>query len=71
MLSICSYVERNGQVINLTDEMKKTVLKTVDNLNDDGMRVIAVAQKTNPSPVGAFSVKDENDMVFNWIFSIS
>ncbi|ETJ29363.1 Magnesium-translocating P-type ATPase, partial [human gut metagenome] len=41
----------------------KTVLKTVDNLNDDGMRVIAVAQKTNPSPVGAFSVKDENDMV--------
>ena len=63
MLSICSYVERKGQVINLTDEMKKTVLKTVDNLNDDGMRVIAVAQKTNPSPVGAFSVKDENDMV--------
>lgn len=63
MLSICSYVERNGKVINLTDDMKKTVLKTVDNLNDDGMRVIAVAQKTNPSPVGAFSVKDENDMV--------
>ncbi|ETJ29605.1 Magnesium-translocating P-type ATPase, partial [human gut metagenome] len=25
MLSICSYVERKGQVINLTDEMKKTV----------------------------------------------
>ncbi|MEO2604883.1 magnesium-translocating P-type ATPase [Clostridium butyricum] len=63
MLSICSYVERKGQVINLTDDMKKTVLKTVDNLNDDGMRVIAVAQKTNPSPVGAFSVKDENEMV--------
>jgi Mg2+-importing ATPase len=28
------------------------------------MRVIAVAQKTNPSPVGAFSVADESDMVF-------
>lgn len=27
------------------------------------MRVIAVAQKTNPSPVGAFSVADEADMV--------
>ncbi len=27
------------------------------------MRVIAVAQKTNPSPVGAFGVKDECDMV--------
>jgi Mg2+-importing ATPase len=27
------------------------------------MRVLAVAQKTNPSPVGAFSVTDEADMV--------
>jgi Mg2+-importing ATPase len=27
------------------------------------MRVIAVAQKTNPSPVGAFSVADESEMV--------
>jgi len=35
----------------------------VDELNEDGMRVIAVAQKTNPSPVGAFSVADESEMV--------
>ena len=28
-----------------------------------GMRVIAVAQKTNPAPVGQFSVADEADMV--------
>lgn len=27
MLSICSYVERKGQVINLTDDMKKLYLK--------------------------------------------
>ena len=63
MLSICSHVEYNGKVTTLTEDMKKTVLKTVDELNDDGMRVIAVAQKTNPSPVGTFSVEDENDMV--------
>ncbi|HHY10429.1 MAG TPA: hypothetical protein GX528_07670, partial [Firmicutes bacterium] len=36
---------------------------TVGRLNDQGMRVIAVAQKTNPSPVGEFSVADENEMV--------
>ena len=35
----------------------------VEDLNEDGMRVIAVAQKTNPSPVGAFGKKDECDMV--------
>ena len=32
-------------------------------MNDKGFRVLAIAQKSNPSPVGAFSVKDECDMV--------
>ncbi|WP_125153982.1 magnesium-translocating P-type ATPase [Clostridium rectalis] len=63
MLSICTYVDYEGRVIELTSEIKKTVLKTVDDLNDDGMRVIAVAQKTNPSPVGTFSIRDESEMV--------
>ncbi|MCL2160093.1 MAG: HAD-IC family P-type ATPase, partial [Oscillospiraceae bacterium] len=47
----------------LTDELRDYILQKVDDLNDDGMRVIAVAQKTNPSPVGAFSAADESDMV--------
>jgi len=63
MLSICSFAEYQGKVEPLTAELKKEILKTVDSLNDDGMRVIAVAQKTNPSPIGAFSVKDESEMV--------
>ena len=63
MLSICKFVEYKGKVELLNEELKKDILQTVDNLNEDGMRVIAVAQKTNPSPVGAFGVKDECDMV--------
>ncbi|MEE8810053.1 magnesium-translocating P-type ATPase [Lactimicrobium sp.] len=63
MLSISSYVEYRGKVEPLTDLIKSEILSTVDRLNDEGMRVIAVAQKTNPSPVGAFSVADEADMV--------
>ena len=63
MLSICSFVEYNGVVQPITDEIKENILKTADDLNDDGMRVLALAQKTNPSPVGAFGVKDEVDMV--------
>ena len=63
MLSICNYAEYWGKVMPLTDKIKEEILSTVDRLNDDGMRVIAVAQKTNPSPVGAFSVGDESDMV--------
>ncbi len=63
MLSICAYAEYEGQIEPLTDALRQEIMKTVDGLNADGMRVIAVAQKTNPSPVGAFNVKDECDMV--------
>ena len=35
----------------------------MDELNDKGFRVLAIAQKSNPSPVDAFGVKDERDMV--------
>lgn len=63
ILGICSYVEYRGTVNPLTDEIKDDIAGTVGELNDRGMRVIAVAQKTNPAPVGAFSVKDESNMV--------
>ena len=63
MLEVCSFAEYEGRVEPLTDEIREYILKKVDDLNEDGMRVIAVAQKTNPSPVGSFSVSDEADMV--------
>jgi len=63
MLVVCSFAEYEGKAVPLTDDIKKYILKKVEDLNDDGMRVIAVAQKHNPSPVGAFSIADESDMV--------
>ncbi len=63
ILSICSHVEFEGSVGPLTDGIRESINETVGALNDKGMRVIAVAQKTNPPPVGAFAVKDENEMV--------
>jgi len=63
MLSVCRFAEYEGKVEPLTEGIKAYILKKVDALNQDGMRVIAVAQKNNPSPVGAFSVADESDMV--------
>ena len=63
MLSICSYVECDGKVQELTDSLRRRIIKTVDELNDKGFRVLGIAQKSNPSPVGAFGVKDECDMV--------
>ncbi|MDT2814304.1 magnesium-translocating P-type ATPase [Vagococcus carniphilus] len=63
MLEISSYVDYQGKVIPLTEELKGTILRTVDELNEDGLRVIGVSQKTNPSVVGEFSIKDESEMV--------
>jgi len=63
MLAVCSYAEYEGKVQPLTEDIRKYILKKVEDLNEDGMRVIAVAQKHSPSPVGAFSVADESDMV--------
>lgn len=63
MLSICAFAEIDGRVQELSSDVRKKILKTVDELNDKGFRVLAIAQKSNPSPVGAFGVKDECDMV--------
>lgn len=64
MLSISTYVDYGEDGIrNLTEAEKKEVLLTVDELNRQGLRVIGVSQKTNPSAVDEFSVKDESDMV--------
>lgn len=63
MLSICKFAECSGRIEPITEEIKANILSTVDGMNDDGFRVLALAQKTNPSPVGEFGVKDECDMV--------
>jgi len=63
MLSVCGFAEYEGKAVPLTDMIRKYILKKVDKLNEDGMRVIAVAQKTDHSPVGAFSAADEQGMV--------
>lgn len=53
--------EAEAEDPRLTD-LSETYVK-VDELNDKGFRVLAIAQKSNPAPVGAFGVQDERDMV--------
>ncbi len=63
MLKCCSYAECGGRILPLADKVRNLVLSRSGELNEQGMRVIAVAQKTNPSPAGQFSAADEKDMV--------
>ena len=63
MMSICSHTEVNGQVIPITDEIRKKSRAVSEGMNKAGMRVLAVAQKTFLEKEGEFEVADENDMV--------
>ena len=63
MLSICSLVEINGDVVPLTGEITEQVMEMVNKMNHDGMRVLAVAQKNDIPDEDTFSVADEKDMV--------
>ena len=62
MLPICSMAEIGGIEVPLTDELCFKVMAMTRALNDDGMRVIAVAQKSDVPVEGAFDVKDESKM---------
>lgn len=63
MLEICSFVEVDGIAQPLTKDKLAQIRKQVAGLNAEGLRVIAVAQKTNPRCVGEFGIADECDMV--------
>ncbi|WP_312693999.1 magnesium-translocating P-type ATPase [Caproiciproducens sp.] len=62
IMQICSFCEYDGEVVPLTGELREQVVRMTDDLNAQGMRVIAVAQKKDPAVEGVFGVKDESDM---------
>ncbi len=62
LMEICSFCEYEGAVVPLTGEIRDGVARMAADLNSQGMRVIAVARKENPSVEGVFGVKDESGM---------
>ena len=63
ILSICSFIEIDGEVKDISDELKANAKKIAEDNNLEGIRVIAVAQKNNVHGVDVFGVQDESDMV--------
>ena len=63
MLEVSSHVEYNGEIQFITDNIRKEILNRVSEYNSQGMRILGIAQKNNPSRVNELSVKDESDMV--------
>ena len=64
MLSVCTYAQIDeNRVVPLDRELVEHVRLDVDGYNEKGLRVLLVAQRTNPPPAGTFCVEDEKDMV--------
>jgi Mg2+-importing ATPase len=65
MLQICSQVEDAGRVVPLTDHLREQLIQLRNELNGDGLRVIAVGFKgIQPGPK-PFGIKDEADLIFS------
>lgn len=63
MLGICTYAEFGGEVRLLTEEMQGKAQKFVEEMNNQGMRVLALAHKSFLSKENNFAVEDEQEMV--------
>lgn len=63
VLAICSYAEFDGIVHRMTDEIRQKAITISEQMNKDGMRVLAVAQKSFIEKEHDFAVEDETDMV--------
>ena len=67
VLSLCVSADDNGAapggVVPLTDQMRRKVREITRDLNEDGLRAVAVAYKELPPQERAYTVSDESDLV--------
>lgn len=63
ILSVCNFANINEKVVPITNEIKNYIRKLTQDLNESGLRVIAVAYKNNIPLSNNFSTKDENNMI--------
>jgi Mg2+-importing ATPase len=63
VLSVCTKAEQAGKLLSLEEHHGEALGKIVQNLNDDGFRVIAVAYRELPKTENAFGIVDESDLV--------
>lgn len=63
MLDICSHAEFDGEVHPMAIELKNKARDIIEQMNKQGMRVIAVAHKSYLDKTCDFRIEDEKDMV--------
>ena len=63
IIDICKYIELDGKVEEINKDLIDNAKRIVEDNNNEGIRVIAVAQKNEIHGVNVFSTEDEKNMV--------
>lgn len=63
ILSVSSFVEYQGEVSPINNEIKNNIRKIAKEMNQQGLRVVAVAKKYDINHIETFQVSDENKMI--------
>lgn len=63
IIEICSFIDIDGTAVPIREELKKQAYETYEKNNNEGLRVIAVAQKNEIHGIETFGVQDESNMV--------
>lgn len=64
ILSICTMVKMNGQIINITDTIRKNAMAISKKMNKDGLRVVGLCENKEINGIEQFSVENEKEMIF-------
>ncbi|MBL1229488.1 magnesium-translocating P-type ATPase [Enterococcus sp. BWB1-3] len=62
MEAVCTHAEINGEIVGLTEELRQKMRDVNRKMNEQGMRVIAVALKKDVHNEAIYSADDEKDM---------
>ncbi len=63
IIANCAFVEIDGEVKPMDEELMKNAYRISEENGEEGIRVIAVAQKNEIPDIDQFSAEDEKDMV--------
>ncbi len=63
ILAVSTHIRDEDRIVPLDPETRETALEVVQELNEDGLRVVAVAYREFAPRTGAFTVADECDLI--------
>lgn len=63
MLQVCTQVKIKDRILSIDGPIREQVIRLNKGLNEDGLRVIAVAYKEMPLDQRSYAVTDEHDLI--------